>query len=262
MSKQICLTAAIFSLISQAFAGDWGTTLSFETRTSTEPIGKQRNLIENTLEFIPYYQLDAETSFYGHIAVTKDLKNDRETSLSNAFVGVSRALTEFETLSGKLSGEIRLYAPTNETSRDDQSLRSRIYLSSSLKIPVPQLINAAVTLRLNGYKNFNEFKTSASGAVVTDRAFSEYISFSLSPLESITLSAYATNTHYWNAYGTRTNDNFETGLAAAYAFNQATGLEIGQTLGGRTFGPSGSDFSVDFYDRDQSTLYVLITHSF
>ncbi|GAB4010548.1 MAG: hypothetical protein Fur0010_03430 [Bdellovibrio sp.] len=247
----------------QAVSKNWSVYSSLETRTSMEQIGKNRKVQEMSVELIPSLSLPNGGSVRAYFGVSKELQNTYETTLANSFIGYSQKLIDLNP-DTKVSTEFRGYIPLNETSRENESLQTRIYgaLSLGASLRIPSIEKTSLSLKISAHRNFHEFETSNTASVNTKYSISETISLGLQINKKWSFSTYFTNGHSFSYQNNRKPDAFEMGQSISYALNDTTEISFGHNLGGRTFKDNGVSNNIEFYNRDESTIYASLGINF
>lgn len=260
LSALIVLPAVTFA---QAVSKNWSVYSGLETRTSMEKMGEDRKVQEMSFEVMPSLSLANGATARLYLAASKELQNTYETTLANGFFGYTQKITDINP-DTKLTGELRAYLPLNEDSRDTESLQTRLYgaVSMGASLAIPYIEKTSLSLKLSGYRNIHEFKTSSSANVNTKYSFSETVSLGLQINKSWSFSTYFTNGHYFSYQGTRKPDNFEMGQSVSYAISDSTEVSFGHTLGGRTFKDNGISNNIEVYNSDESTVYASLGITF
>lgn len=265
MKKQVLGIIIVLPTVTlaQTVSKNWSVYSGLETRTSMEQIGENRKVQEMSVELIPSLTLPNGGNVRAYFGATKELQNTYETTLANSFIGYSQKLFNLNP-DTKVSSEFRGYIPLNETSREDESLQTRIYgaLSLGATLSIPYIEKTSLSLKVSGYRNFHEFETSNSASVNTKYSFSETISLGLQINKEWSFSAYFTNGHYFSYQDNRKPDAFEMGQSVSYALNDNSEISFGHTLGGRTFKDNGVSNNIEVYNSDESTIYASLGINF
>jgi len=199
----------------------------------------------------------AGTKYSISASTTKELTNQRELHLNNAYLGAARSLYKFnDELS--LSGSTKITIPLSEAAKDYQRLKTGISLTPTLSYkPVAGL---SISYSPSAQMNFHEYKISLTGASNYQYVAGNTLAASYSFSSGVYVYANASYSRLFS-YDGNTKDS--------YRFTQLIGLPLGQyeisaghVMGGSPLAANGVETDVRFFDSRDSTIFAVLTVGF
>jgi hypothetical protein len=146
-------------------------------------------------------------------------------------------------------------APVSEYSTRVQNSQGSLQAGYTFSLAPKVLIKgASLSLNLNASRNFHQFETDKTGAILNQYGLREILSASYS-IQKWTLSTDFIFRHGWNYEGS-VGQSFEHSQEAAYAVSPMWTVTLGHTNSGSWLAPNGQDSNFKLINENDSEIYV------
>ncbi len=242
--------------------------------------GKKENVVKFSSEFVGTYssglqKVDAvdysstfdfeatlaatvrETKLYVSTGVSKELTNQREAGISNAYIGATRSLYKFND-QFSLSGDAKVTLPFSEASKDYQRQITGISVTPSLSWKSD--FGLSLRYSFSGVTNFHKYKTAMTGASNYQYVASNAIAATYQFASGLYLYANASYSRLFT-YHNNTKDSYKFMQIVGYPIDNFD-LAVGHVMGGTPLAANGIETDVRFFDSRDSVIFGMLTVSF
>ena len=265
------LTYLLFILITalNCWARGGGGSIQIDMTLETALKEPQRADYSAAAHFtlIPSYKLSDQASLNLRLTITQDLTENREATISTAYIGTSRKLGNWGANDFiSLLAEGRVFLPLDKQASEQTSYRGGFSLRPSLKFDLSKISIPSLryTLRLSYTENFHQYKTF-NNAVNNQRTLSL-----ISILEVQITERFAWNTllgpsERWNYRGTHSetyliDSSLEWSFSQEDAGNEGS-LSLGYSAQAPTQTATGEN-NIKLYDNENGYSYVTLAYLF
>lgn len=207
--------------------------------------------LSNEFSITPSVQLDDGYTFVAGLSGVKDLKGERKFDMGNGFIALSKSLRQFDKLS--ISATASAVIPLAETTKDIQTLRTGIKLSPKFSYKATD--NASISYSPGVKVNFHEFKTSLTGKSNTQYSLSQKAVFSYNVMDLFGISMDGAYSRSFT-YNGNSKDFYSFGQSISFAPTDATGIEVGHSIGGNPLSANGIDSDINIFNSRESSVYA------
>lgn len=201
-------------------------------------------------------KINDQWSLAARTALSQDLRNSEslEDGFSDLLFIAGKKPSE---LSDWLMGNqsFTAVAPVSEYSTRVQNSQGSLQAGYTFSL-APKVLakGVSLSLNLNASRNFHQFETDKTGAILNQYGLREILSVAYS-IQKWTLSSDFIFRHGWNYEGS-VGQSFEHSQEAAYAINPMWTVTLGHTNSGSWLAPNGQDSNFKLINENDSEIYV------
>ena len=207
--------------------------------------------LSNEISISPSYTFLNGVKLTTAISGVKDLKGERKFTLGNGAIALSTTLRTYDKLT--IVGATSLTIPLKESTKKIQKLRTSVKLS-------PVFVYAAsdnISLSYNPAVrvNFHEYKTSLEGKSNTQYSLSNKASASYNVMDLFSIGIEGLYARSFTYRG-NTKDAYSFSQSISFAPTEATGIELGHSIGGNPLSANGIDNEIEIFNSRDSSVYA------
>ncbi|MCY4523432.1 MAG: hypothetical protein OXB84_01705 [Halobacteriovoraceae bacterium] len=241
----------------------WSGLLYGDTSTSVNtPNDESRNIGSNALIFLNYKLPNGFLARFS-TGVNKDYMGDRKLYMNNSYVALSRHLYTYGSIA-RISGDSRVYLPTNKPSYKGRSYRGGFFLApkADINLAIIGLKYWIATYSPTFSHSFYQYNTAYAGAYNTGNSIGNSIRLGYAGIRRFYFSLGFSNTHSWSTSGKRKQDTFRMDQEVSYSITPESSIALGHLIGGTTFKDDGVTSNVVNYDPNRSYVYTSLAYKF
>ncbi|MFT6069292.1 MAG: hypothetical protein ACJAT2_002776 [Bacteriovoracaceae bacterium] len=207
--------------------------------------------LSNKFSITPSISLDGGYTFIAGLSGTKDLKGERKFHMGNGFIALSKGLRKFDNLS--ISASLSAVIPLAEATKDIQTLRTGIKLSPKFSYKATE--NSSLSYSPGIKINFHEYKTSLVGTSNTQYSLSQSASYNYNAWDLFSISLGGSYARSFT-YNGNSKDFYSLSQSISFAPSDATGIEVGHSIGGNPLSANGTDSDINIFNSRESGVYA------
>jgi hypothetical protein len=249
---KISVTLSSVFLSKNLTAGQSATiSLGSSISTSLHKFDDNRKRTSSNFDVRPSFVLDKGLKISTSINVTKNLENQRELTLNDSYLALSKGLYKFNN-GIALSASLALGIPLSKYSRENATLKSSIKLSPRMSYSYKKL-NTGVGVSYT--QNFHASEVTLDGNSNSQSSYTTYgdIGFSFSDQFSIGASAAYTKSY---TYKRNERDSYSIEQNISYSPTSELSFSLGHAIGGNVLSVNGRDSNIEIFDPENSSVYL------
>jgi hypothetical protein len=240
----------------------WGFRFGMSANGSFHEISDPARQEYLQISTVPSYKLSDDWKLSYTLIHTKDLKGERDLTISDSALGASfagRNLNPYLKLGGSLSSKI----PLAKTVRENESMITTLAVTPRLSLDSSRttLADLSLSYALSMRRAFHRFTTNSSGASNDQYRVTQIVSAGYTVTEAFSLSTEYSYSSRWTYAGNRFNIfGFEAGVG--YQATQALSLDLAVGTTANTLKDDGVSSSIAAFDKNTSEASLGATYSF
>ena len=239
----------------------WSGLLYGDTSVNVNtPNDESRNIGSNVMIFFNYRLPNGFLARFSS-GINKDYMGDRRLYMNNSYMALSRHLYTYGSLAS-ISGDSRLYLPTNKPSYKGDSYRGGLYLAPKVDVNLARigLKYWIATYSPTFSHSFYQYSAAYMGTLNTRNSIGNSIRLGYSGLRGFYFSLGFSNTHRWSTSGNRKQDTFRMDQEVSYSITPESSIALGHMVGGTTFKDDGATSNLVIYDPNRSYVYTSLAY--
>jgi len=235
----------------------WAMTFDVSTESNFYEFSSPDHSASTGAEITTMYTSDDKINAGFTFGANKDLTAERAETLNDTTLFVGKKLKDWNDITSLL-GLVKVTLPTNETSRDVNTLRAGLTLSTALKSDLKSIHLKYVEFKytLSGSLYFHKYTSSIDGVPNNQKRLGNTFLFTYSPFEKTAFSYEFSVAQKWTYFGRTDGPSYGNTLSVAQTLSKNTELDIGISNRGNVYKANGIDNNLSIYDSATATVFV------
>lgn len=238
----------------------WKNVLDVSFNTDAKTSSDQTKGYNTQLWYFLTYNMSKNYTARLWVDVRKDLADSFEEKLNDTRVKFAHKPIK---VTKKLSWSpgVQFVIPTSERSARDEELNLGVEVDNRVSFKVNEKLSFSYMPRM--VKNFHEFETTRTDRTNSEYELIQFFSGGYNFTDNFYTSVLFIYSNTWSYSGTARDPGYLTNVELGYSLNKNLTLAMGTLTGGSIFDrQNGPDETLEFYDRDATTLYGRLVLSF
>lgn len=240
----------------KSFLSKLSTSLDLTYNTDNKTFDQKNKSSNIDFTLNPAYPLSKLDRLSLVVSANKDLKDQRNLTYADSYLGHSRDFYKNTDLGLKINGLTRIYHPTSEESQKNKTLKTKLYFAPQIAIDLSKKASIPVNITYRPYyqQSFHKYKVAYDGTsnIQTSISHRLILDLSIGEMFAITLdNIYGRSfTYYGNS-----KDSFNLDQSLQYSLNEKLNFAIGHNNSGNALKANGKDSNVELFNKNNSTFY-------
>ena len=235
----------------------WAMTFDSSTESNFYEFSSPDHSASTGLEITAQYKNNEEITTGLTVGANKDLTAERAETLNDSTLFVGKKLKDLSDVTSLL-GLVKVIVPTNETSRDVNTLRGGLALSTALKSDLKAIHLKYVEFKytLSGSLYFHKYTSNIDGVPNNQKKLGNTFLFTYSPFEKTAFSYEFSVAQKWTYFGRTDGPTYGNTLSVAQTLSKNTEFDFGITNKGNVYKANGIDNNLSVYDSSTATVFA------